>query len=196
MNSTDQFSSPDVQPHSSPHSAAQSAPYSAKYIADQLQVGESTIRTRWFEWLKKVAPEPLLKDKRGFTELARSLFTEFSQVPKNERDVWVEAARSRYAHEWASAGVIEGELMPDSVGGALALLEVSNASNSALLKEEMGSLENFLNQIGEVEADFSEAELQSFRMAGARRGIQRFKVETQAELETLNELRQRRMGNT
>lgn len=172
------------------------APYTSVQIAGHLEVSEATIRNRWFNWIAKVAPEPLLREGKGYSELARSLFAEFSQVPKNERNGWVEAARSRYAHEWASAGVIEGELMPGSVGGALALLEVSNTNNDALLREELGNLEDFLNQIDEVEADFSEAELQSFRMAGARRGIQRFKVETQAELETLNELRQRRMGKT
>ncbi|MEM9485010.1 MAG: hypothetical protein AAGA83_15130 [Cyanobacteria bacterium P01_F01_bin.116] len=177
----------DVAAHSGGH-------YTAQAIAQAHNVSDSTVRNRWFPWIAKVAPEPLLKEGKGYTELARSLFAEFAQVPKNERDVWVEAARSRYSHEWASAGVIEGELMPDSVGGTLALLEVSNAHNDALVKEELGNLEDFLNQIGEVEADFSDAELQSFRMAGARRGIQRFKVETQAELDTLNELRQRRMG--
>lgn len=84
--------------------------------------------------------------------------------------------------------------MPDNVGSALALMQTNNSNLGALLDEEIGNIEAFLEQLGSAEANFSEAELQSFRMAGARRGIQRFKVETQAELETVNELRQHRMG--
>ena len=179
----------DVTAHSGGH-------YTAQAIAQAHNVSDSTVRNRWFPWIAKVAPEPLLKEGKGYTELARSLFAEFSQIPKNERDLWVEAARSRYSHEWASVGVIDGELMPDSVGSALAVLQTNNNGLDALLKEEMGSLQAFLNQVDVAETDFSEAELESFRMAGARRGIQRFKVETQAELETLNGLRQQRMGKS
>ncbi|MDJ0704689.1 MAG: hypothetical protein QNJ46_15505 [Leptolyngbyaceae cyanobacterium MO_188.B28] len=194
MDSTDRFDSPDVRAHKPAHPSAQTAHYSAKQIADQLQVGESTIRTRWFEWLKKVAPEPLLKDKQGFTELARSLFAEFAQVEKGDRPQWVADAKARYAQEWGSAGVIEGELMPDQVGGALALLNRRNSSLQQSLETELADLEAFVQQVNEAEADFSQAELEAFRTSGAKRGIVRFKIETQAELEMLNTLRQQRMG--
>src|SRR6476646_10438008 len=107
-------------------STAQSARYTAQQIADEHGVKEVTIRTRWFNWLLEVAPEPLLRDKSGFTELGRSLFSDFAQRVKTEgmksKD-WVIDAKSRYSQEWASAGVIDGELLPHEVGGALATLQ-------------------------------------------------------------------------
>ena len=175
---------------------AEHAPYTSVHLGEQLGVSEATIRNRWFPWIAKVAPEPLLKDGKGYTELARSLFTELAQVPskKAERERWVNEAKSRYAQEWASVGVIEGELMPDAVGGALALLEANNTDMNALLQAEMGNLEAFLYQVGAAEEDFSEAELRSFQLSGARRGLKRFQIETQAELDTVNALRQQRLG--
>ena len=176
----------DVTAHSGGHHTAQA-------IAQAHSVSDSTVRNRWFPWIAKVAPEPLLKDGKGYTELARSLFAEFAQVPKNDRQSWVEEARARYSQEWSSAGVIDAEWMPDEVGNALAVIDSNNRSLSSLLEQEMQSLDLFLEQVDGVEADFSEAELKSFRLNGAKRGVQRFKVETQAELETVNQLRQKRI---
>ena len=62
-----------------------------------------------------------------------------------------------------------------------------------MLATELAELDAFIEQVNAAEADFTEAELRTFRATGARRGIQRFKLETQAELETLNRLRQKRM---
>ena len=73
MNSTDLRTVADIQSHTSAH-------YSAQAIAQTHNVSESTVRTRWFEWLVKVAPAELLKDDRGYTELARTLFNEFAEV--------------------------------------------------------------------------------------------------------------------
>src|SRR6476646_6733456 len=107
-------------------STAQSARYTAQQIADEHGVKEVTIRTRWFNWWLEGAPEPLLRDKSGFTELARSLFSDFAQRVKTEgmksKD-WAIDAKARYSQEWASAGVIDGELLPPEVGGALATLQ-------------------------------------------------------------------------
>lgn len=176
--------------------SAVQAPYTSVQLAEMFNISEATIRNRWFNWINKVAPEPLLKEGKGYTELAQSLFAEFAKVPKNDRELWVEAARSHYAEEWASAGVIDGELMPESVGGTLALLETHNAGLQAAIDAELANLETFIGQVNAAEADFSEAELRAFQTTGVRRGVQRFKLETQAELETLNELRQRRMRET
>ena len=43
----------------------------------------------------------------------------------------------------------------------------------------------------DVEAEFSAAELEEMKMQGALRGVKRFKIMKQAELQTFNELRQR-----
>jgi hypothetical protein len=51
-----------------------------------------------------------------------------------------------------------------------------------------------VDQLNDVDADFSDAELQMFRAQGAMRGVKRFKIETQAELGTYNKLRQQRMN--
>lgn len=111
--------------------SGQRAPYSTVCLAQELKVSESTLRKRWFEWLLKVAPEPLLKMEGGYTELARTLFHEFSKVKQRDRKAWVTDAKARYSAEWSSAGVIDAELMPDEVGGTLALLNESNLTGLA-----------------------------------------------------------------
>lgn len=181
----------DVQQDVSTYSGGH---YTAQAIAKTYNVSDSTVRNRWFPWIAKVAPEPLLKDGKSYTELARSLFAEFAQVPKPQRQEWVEEAKARYAQEWASVGVIDGELMPESVGGALAQLESHNAGLQAVIEAELADLDIFIGQVNAAEADFSEAERRTFQTVGVRRGIQRFKLETQAELETLNALRQQQMS--
>ncbi|NEQ29617.1 MAG: hypothetical protein F6K04_01240 [Leptolyngbya sp. SIO4C5] len=170
-----------------------SAPYTAQQLADELGVKAVTIRTRWFDWLCKVAPEPLLKEGKGFTELARSLFSEFSQVPKQSRQQWVADAKGHYSQEWGSAGVIEGELVPDEVSGALALIQTQNSHLQQSLEVELADVQAFIEQANVAEVDFSDAELQAYKTTGAKRGIARFKIETQTELEVLNALRQQRM---
>ena len=174
----------------SPHTTAR---YSAQQIAEEVGLGESTIRTRHFDWISKVAPAALLKDSKGYTQLAYELFTEFAQVATSDRNSWVEEAKAKYAHEWSGAGIIDGELVPDEVGGVLALIQSQNTSADLTVSSELASLEQFIEQINEAEQSFSESELAQFRTNGAKRGIARFKIETQTELEVLNHLRQKRM---
>ncbi|MEM9806420.1 MAG: hypothetical protein AAF959_14180 [Cyanobacteria bacterium P01_D01_bin.56] len=169
------------------------AHYTAKQLAGELETKDSTLRTRWFPWLTKVAPEPLLKTDQGYTELARTLFTEFKDVATAERQAWVADAKARYSHEWGAAGVIEAELVPDSVGSALATLSNQQTSAELAIQSDMEDLDDLLNGIREAENSFSEAELAKFRTTGTQRGIARFKIETQTELDVLNTLRQRRM---
>ena len=188
----------NMQLHTDPHMAAQSAHtafYSSADLAQELGVGESTVRTRWFDWIAQVAPTSTLKESRGYTELARTLFHEFAGVEKRDRAQWVTEAKTRYAHEWETVGVVEGELMPESVGGALSTIQTSNSDAALALAEEMEAALNFGNQLGEVEAEFSEAELEAMRLRGARRGIMQFKVEAQAAADTYNQLRQKSMGS-
>lgn len=195
MNSTNPRTVADIESHAS-------ARYTAQQIAQTHNVGESTVRTRWFDWLVKVAPAELLKDRAGYTELARTLFEEFADIsdcesPKErlrQRNQWVTDAKTRYAPEWSNAGVIEGELMPDSVSSALALRQTQNGMMQQSIAEELADLESFVDQLAVTEADFSDAELASFQAAGQRRGIVRYKLELQAEMDTYGHLKQRRMG--
>ncbi|MGJ3253833.1 MAG: hypothetical protein ACFE0J_22270 [Elainellaceae cyanobacterium] len=187
-----------VRAHSPSHSGAH---YSAQDIADEhpdIQPSEVTVRTRWFAYIKQVAPDGLLKDKDGFTELARSLFDDFIQQVKREGQnpkEWVKATKTRYSHEWESAGVIDAELMPDEVGGALATLRQSGSSLQQQISDELDQLQQFAQQIQDVEDDFSEAEIELFKAKGAMRGVKRFRIETQSELEVYSQLKRQNLNN-
>lgn len=76
------------------------------------------------------------------------------------------------------SGSLRGELMPDEVGGALATLQTQGSSLQQAFEIELVDLQDFVDQLSEVEEDFSEAELQMFRAKGAMRGVKRFKIET------------------
>ncbi|EKU97590.1 hypothetical protein Lepto7375DRAFT_6795 [Leptolyngbya sp. PCC 7375] len=173
--------------------ATEQGTYTAVQLGEQLGVSDATIRNRWYQWIVQVAPEPLLKQGSTYTELARTLFDEFSRVKHCDRNQWVANTKARYAHEWSNAGVIEGELMPDSVSSALALRQTQNGMMQQSIAAELADLENFVDQLAITEADFSEAELASFKAAGQRRGIMRYKLELQAEMDTYGHLKQRRM---
>lgn len=199
---------PDVQPYSSPpHSnrtPERTGPhtYTPKDIASRypdIGMKEVTIRTRWFEWLRRVTPEPLLKDGGRYTPLGIELFDDFAQRVKRDgmnSKAWIEDAKRRYSHEWSSAGVIDGELMPEEVGNALALIQTQGNALETTYQQEMADIQAFVEQLNTAEDDFSEAELQRFKAQGALRGVKRFKVETQAELGTYNALRQQRIQGT
>lgn len=83
--------------------------------------------------------------------------------------------------------------MPDSVSSALALRQTQNGMMQQSIAAELADLENFVDQLAVTEADFSDAELALFKAAGQRRGIMRYKLELQAEMDTYGHLKQRRM---
>ena len=83
--------------------------------------------------------------------------------------------------------------MPDSVSSALALCQTQNGIMQQSITQELADLESFVDQLAVTEADFSDAELASFQAAGQRRGIVRYKLELQAEMDTYGHLKQRRM---
>lgn len=159
------------------------APYTSVQLAEMFNVSEATIRNRWFDWIAKVAPEPLLKEGKVYTELARSLFAEFAQIPKPERELWVEAAKSRYAHEFGPVGVV-AELVPEDLGGALAIATQGAQADMALYQATLGDINAFLDQLGTVEAEISEAELEAARQRGAMRGAVLAKAEIEAQAAT------------
>lgn len=180
---------------------AHPAHYTAQQIADDhpdLSPKPVTIRTRWIAWAEKVAPAQLLKTSQGYTELCRTLVGDYAQRVKRDglnTDDWVNEAKAKFAHEWEPHGIIEGELMPDEVGGALATLQTQSSALQHQLTSELDQLNEFVEQIADVETSFSDAELQTMKAKGAIRGVQRFKVEMQTELQTYNQLRQQHLNN-
>ena len=183
----------DIPNLSVDRTATKQGSYTAVQLGEQLGVSDATIRNRWYQWIVQVAPEPLLKQGSTYTELARTLFDEFSRVQYAGRTQWVAHTKARYAHEWSNAGVIEGALMPDSVSSALALRQTQTGMMQQSIAAALADLENFVDQLAVTEADFSDAELASFKATGQRRGIMRYKLEIQAELDTYGHLKQRRM---
>ena len=174
------------------------APYPAHAIASRypdIAPSEVTIRTRWFEWIAKVAPEQLLKTEKGsFTELAAELFDDFAQAVKRDKmkpDQWVAAAKSRYSQEWESVGIIEAELMPDEVGGTLALMTTQNSTLETKNQQENELILELITQLGTATTNISEAERRQWAANGQARGQERFKTEVINEQATYNDLRQK-----
>ena len=167
--------------------------YTAQEIAEEHNVKAVTVRTRWFDWLLKVAPKPLLKNGKQFTYLAYTLFADFAHVHHSEREAWVREQREHLASEWGGVGVSDCEVMPSEVGTALALVTTNLAIANQSLTAELATVTDFVNQLNASEIDFSEAEVQSWAAAGARKAIAQFKTEEVAHAQTLNALRQQRM---
>lgn len=191
MNSTYSDVRPDVLADMSTHTGGH---HTAQSIAAADNVSDSTIRNRWFPWLKKVASESLLKSGKGYTDLARTLFGEFAEVKHGDRDTWVTDAKTRYSHEWASAGVIEGELVPEEVGSVFALRQTQTTALELSVAEQMANLEAMIDQVNTAEVNLSETELRAATARGQKRAIVLHQAELQAELQTTNMLRERRMG--
>lgn len=185
---------PDTTLDVSPYSGGQvSRHYTAQELAEAYNVSDSTIRNRWFDWLKKVAPETILKTSEGYTALARTLFDEFSEVKPKGRAQWVSEAKAKYSQEWGTVGVIEGELMPDEVGGMLALQQTQVQSTELAVAQQLAELEAMIDQVNLVEVNLSDAELRAATARGQQRAIALHGAELQAELQTTNLLRQRRL---
>ncbi|MEO0884669.1 MAG: hypothetical protein AAFY54_01890 [Cyanobacteria bacterium J06648_10] len=180
----------NISPHDVQHT---SRTYTAQEIADAHNAKSVTVRTRWFKWLEKVAPTALLKTDQGYTELANTLFFEFAKVDIKERHAWVADAKERYAREWQSVGVIDCETMPDNVGNTLALIQTNLETSNQNLSLELFEIGDFINQLNEADADFTQAEAESWAANGARKAVAQFKTEEVARAQTLNALRQQRI---
>jgi hypothetical protein len=186
---------PDTTLDVSPYSGGQvNGHFTAQELSEAYNVSDSTIRNRWFTWLKKVAPETLLKTPKGYTALARSLFDEFSLVKPGDRDAWVTKAKAHYSQEWATVGVIEAELMPDEVGGMLALQQTQVQTIELSVAQQLADLEAMIDQVNAAEVNLSDAELRAATARGQQRAIALHGAELQAELQTTNLLRQRRLN--
>ena len=143
--------------------------YTAQQIAEENNVTDATVRNRWFTWICKVAPPALLKQGKSYTELAHTLFNEFAKVDKSERIAWVADAKARYSSEWGSVGVIDCEVMPDVVGGTLALLQTNLQASNNALSLELAEVTDFIGQLNAVDADYSQAELETWAANGAKK---------------------------
>jgi hypothetical protein len=167
--------------------------YTAQQIAETNNVTDATVRNRWFPWICKVAPARLLKSGKSYTELANTLFGEFAKVDKTERPAWVADAKSRYSSEWSSVGVINCEVMPDEVGGTLALLQTNLQMCNQTLSLELAAVGDFIRQMNSADANLSQGEVESWAANGALKAVAQFKTEEVARAQTLNALRQERM---
>jgi hypothetical protein len=170
------------------------APYTAVFLAKENGVADVTLRTRWFPQLCNAAPESALKTSKGYTELARQLFSSYaSAVASGNLSVhaWVEQEKTKHAHEWAQAEaeVVSAELVPDEATVSLSTLKGNNLSLQQQMETQLAQLEQFSQAIDDMELEFSAQELEEFRMKGAMRGMQRYQVERQAELQAYHTLR-------
>jgi hypothetical protein len=184
---------PAVAAETAPPAIDHPAPYTSHELAAALGVAESTVRSRWLPWLQKVAPVELLVSDAGYTELARSLFSEFAQLPakKTQREAWVKAAKERYSQEFMPGGVTP-EGVPPELGSALALLSQQGSAMQTAADAELAALQALIQQQGQVEAEFDQAEIAAMRAAGAKRGVQRFQIETEMEDAAYYQLRKAR----
>ena len=195
MNHTHQDAPIRIEPRTIDAPSTQSRTYTTQQLAEEFEVKTTTIGSWSSRWLTQVAPEALLKQGKGiYTELARVLLQEFVAVDDRERPAWVADAKQRYAAEWGSAGVIDCEVMPDNVGGTLALLQTNLDMTNHRLASGLAEVSDFIEQINAVEANCSDAEIQSWQAAGALKAVAQFKTEETARAQTLNALRQQRMG--
>lgn len=180
----------ECAPAQQPAQPAQNPPYTAQQIADRypdIGPSEVTVRTRWFPYLTQVAPEALLKEKGGYTQFAAELFDDFVANTKRgsvKPAGWVSSAKSRYSQEWESSGVIDGELMPEEVGGQLALSQNKLTRLTEETEKSQADLMELIRQTKAARSTLSRNEVERARQEGRNRAIEKYKVRLQAELET------------
>lgn len=199
MNDTDQYAPPRTELRSEPRSdyapTTQECTYTTQQLAEQYEVKTTTIGSWVNRWLTQVAPEELLKQGKGvYTELANTLLSEFVKVDQKERSAWVSEAKQYYAAEFGSAGVIDCEVMPDTVSSALALLSTNNLALQQSIELELTEVEDFIGQLNTADESYSQGEVEQWIATGKQRAIAQFKTEEVIKAQTLNALRQQRLG--
>lgn len=194
MDHTHQDAAVRIEPRTIDAPSTQVRSYTTQQLAEEFDVKTTTIGSWASRWLSQVAPETLLKEGKGtYTELAHTLLQEFARVDERERPAWVADAKQRYAAEWGSAGIIACEVMPNEVSSTLALMQTSNTSQQAAFALQLSEVESLIDSLNTADADFSTAELESFKIAGAQRAIKRFQIEAVTEAQTYEALRQKRL---
>ncbi|MFK8182308.1 MAG: hypothetical protein AB8B99_02960 [Phormidesmis sp.] len=185
----------DVEPNRVPYVEPKTErTYTAVEIAEANSVTDATIRNGWFKWISQVAPVTLLKDGRRFTHLACSLYSEFASVKPCDRKQWVRNAKAKYAHEFSSAGVIDCDVMPAEVGSTLALMETANLALHQANAADLSQVLEFIDELNTADTNLTEQQVHQYAANGQKAAIAQFKIEEIAKQQTLNQLRQRRMG--
>ena len=195
MNHTDQNAAMRTEPRTAYSPTTQERTHTTQSLADQHSTKPQTISTWVKRWLTQVAPEPLLKVKKGlYTELTHTLLQEFVEVDEQERPLWVADAVKRYSSEWSAVGVIDCEVMPKEVGSTLALMNNNLQAQNLDLATLLAESDNLITELSAAEANFSQAELDIWQANGAMKGAMRFKVEEVTAAQTFEALRQRRLA--
>jgi hypothetical protein len=197
-----QFAQDFAQPAQPSAQSAQDEWFTAQQIADRYPdlgksgnpLQEGAIRTRWWDWVGQTCSTSFLKDSRGFTRLASDLFDDFATHCKYgsvKPTVWVEDAKARFRDRLnqISHGAIDGELMPEEVGGVLAVAQNRVANLTQEASQGKQSLLAFIEQVKSARGSLSETEIEAARQRGAKRAVEKFQVELQVELQTDAELR-------
>lgn len=126
--------------------------FTATALADENEIASVTLRTRWFPWIGKVAPEAVLKQNGRYTALARLLFAHYrAEVAEGaaEAAVWVEATKHVYeAVATEQQPLIEPDVFPplaENGRASLALAPVESVLSvgdayADLLRSQQGTL--------------------------------------------------------
>mgnify|MGYP001793182930 CR=1 FL=1 len=192
MDYIDQHAPPRTEPLSDYSPTTQGCTHTTQQLADLYAVKTQTISSWVNRWLTQVAPIELLKQGKGtYTELTRTLLNEFVQVDEKARSAWVLDAKERYAAEWNYAGGIDCEVIPDTVGSALALLSNNNLALQQSLDAELAEVEDFIVKLNTAEDNYSQGEVEQWIANGKRRAVAQFKTEEVIKAQTMNTLRQK-----
>lgn len=119
--------------------------FTATALAEENKVASSTVRTRWFTWIRKVAPEGVLKQNGRYTALAQLLFANYRvEVTSGDKKAaaWVEETKQVYE---AVAAEQQPAIEPDDVFPPFA----QNNSSSSLV---LAPVESLLS-VGDAYAD-------------------------------------------
>lgn len=191
MDYIDQHAPPRTEPRTHYAPITQERTHTTQQLADLYAVKTQTISSWVTRWLTQVAPVELLKQGKGiYTELTRTLLNEFVQVDEKERSAWVVDAKAKYSAEWNNAGVIDCEVMPDTVGSALALLSNNNIALQQSLDAELAEVEDFIVKLNTAEDNYSKGEVEQWIANGKKRAVAQFKTEEVIKAQTINTLRQ------
>ena len=174
--------------------------YTAQELATQFNVRSVTVRTRWFEWLKKVAAIDRLKSGSRYTELSKVLFADYSDRASDSKmkgEDWVAEVKPQYEAIAANqAQPVNVEVLPVE-GGSLAVAESTLAKGDELLDVLRSQRDALLQEVGINLEDASaseegvwEQELEAAREVGRIKTILLHKAEKEGREEMAAQMNQ------
>ena len=174
--------------------------FTASALADENEIASVTLRTRWFPWIGKVAPEAVLKQHGRYTALARALFACYRVEVADgaaEAAVWVEATKQVYEAVAAEQQQpIEPEVFPPlaqdgRASFALAPIESVLTVGDAyadLLRSQQGALSlnvsNLIADLGMGNEGVLQQRLEIAALEGQTEATLEFQVKQQAKAVT------------